>query len=845
MIQIFADDALVYDSRLEEYDLESLSITTGLNIGGTATITMPHGHPAYDFFVGYKTIITIYRDSKLRFRGRALYPTEDFYRSRTITCEGEMCMLRDGISRPYLYQDSPAAIFAAVIQSYNSQVETWKQFRVGKVTVTDANDYLRLESESAETVLDTINKLVERCGGYIVFSEAEDGARLINWYANAGVSNNQVIEFGENLLNFAVTGANTTLATGLVPYGAADEDTQKRLTIESVNGGKDFILAEDAKSIRGTIMATATWNDVTDPANLLRKAQAYLEELKVFVTSLELTALDLSYLDKDLDSFTVGDMIRVKSPPHGLDEDFQLTQLVEDLLHPEMSIVTLGKDLKSLTGAYVAGVTGVKNQAEADKILLKSEFIIGIEQVAADLERSLSSLIDQSETAILLQVSQTYARQDALTELEKDMTAKIAAMAGIITMEVSGGLGGTASIVLTVNGETQTQTLDLANIRQAFADDHSQVVISGGTVTFNSGTFVVNSENLQIDATGTISATNAILSGTMTTEGEIFTSVLASGWLRFYYGETLCGGIAAGHYGSSDNRGIALRLEKEAKYLGFSKDFDEDGTYELWYCINFGANPEGYTNQHIFFGSVRFTESVYFDNEVGVALSNVAKDVTAKAVYMSTFDNVIFGDLGFETHVRGSKLSLGLNEYETHLYGLGGITFHARADFGTYAADFGNMAGIRIATSGGNMYYVLRVDESDNCHVGNDYTKLRLRGSAVVLHSSGAAVSSDRRKKNSIEGLPEAYMTALDKMTPVRFKFNDGTSGRYHVGFIAQDVEQALTDAGLADTDFGGFVDLNGDGAELGLIYTEFIGLLHEKLRRLENRIKELEGAQV
>lgn len=839
MIQIFADDALVYDSRLEAYDLEALKITTGLNVGGTATITMPDGHPAYDLFVGYRTIVTIYRDSKLRFRGRALYPKEGFLRSRTVTCEGELCLLRDGISRPYVYQDDPAAIFAAVIQNYNSQVESWKHFTVGEITVVDPNDYIRLESEKAETVLATVNKLVERCGGYIVFSEGADGSRVINWYADAGVNNNQVVEFGENLLDFSRSGENTDLATGLVPYGAVDKKTGKRITIEKVNGGKDYILAEDAKSIRGTIMTTATWDDVTEPANLLRKATAYLAEIKVFVTTLELTALDLSYMDKNLDSFTVGDIIRVKSAPHGVDENFQLTQLQEDLLNPDLSTITLGKELKSLTGADVAGLTSIKNQADAASVLLKSEFVIGLDQVAATLEAQLSSMIDQSETAILLQVSQE------LTTLEQTMTSKIETMAGTITMETTGGLGGTASIVLTVNGETQTHSFDLSEVRKAFANDNSQVVVSGGTVTFNTGTLLINSTNFQLDSTGTLTATNAILSGTMTAESDIFRSVLASGWLRFYYDDVLCGGLAAGHYGTSANKGVAIRLEKDAKYLGFSKDYDEDGTYELWYCINFGANPGGYTNQHIFFGSARFTESIYFDNDIGVALSNVAKDVTAKVLYMSTFDNVILGDLGFETRIRGSKLYLGLNEYETHLYGLGGIEFHARAYMGPYSVDFDNNVGVRMAVKNGTQYYTLRVDDTNNCHVGNDYVTLRLRGSSVVLHSSGAAVTSDRRKKNSIEELPDAYLAALDNLEPKRFKFNDGNSGRYHVGFIAQDVEQALTAAGLTTADFGGFVDLAGDGAELGLIYTEFIGLLHQKLRRLEARIKELEGAKV
>ena len=100
MIQIFTDNVLAYDSRLERFDLLNLEITTGLNVGGTATITMPWDHPAYNSFVSYRTIVTIYRDGELRFRGRALFPDDTYPQQRTVTCEGELCLLKDGIIRP-------------------------------------------------------------------------------------------------------------------------------------------------------------------------------------------------------------------------------------------------------------------------------------------------------------------------------------------------------------------------------------------------------------------------------------------------------------------------------------------------------------------------------------------------------------------------------------------------------------------------------------------------------------------------------------------------------------------------------------------------------------------------
>ena len=50
MIKIYADGALIYDSRLREpgkdYTLLGLKTTIALNKGGTAVIVMPPDHPA-------------------------------------------------------------------------------------------------------------------------------------------------------------------------------------------------------------------------------------------------------------------------------------------------------------------------------------------------------------------------------------------------------------------------------------------------------------------------------------------------------------------------------------------------------------------------------------------------------------------------------------------------------------------------------------------------------------------------------------------------------------------------------------------------------------------------------
>lgn len=351
MIQVYADGRLVADTRFQEYSLMGLTTTAGLNKSGTAILTMPPGHPAYEAFISHRTIVKIYEDGSRVFRGRALYPEDDFDNNRTITCEGERGFFRDTVMRPYAYKDTPAAIFRAIIDIHNAQTDWDKRFTVGAVTVSDPNENIVLESETAEQTGDTLDKLVDRCGGYIVFTETAEGVPLVHWLENLSHISKQVIEFGSNLLDFSRSGVSPDLATRLVPYGAKDEATGKRITIERVNGGLDYVQDNDAVALHGIICKPVFWDDVTNPSSLLIHARQELAKRKLVVESLELTAFDLSAMDKSLDAFNVGDLIRVRSIPHGVDDDFQLTDKKKNHLNPSDGKIVMGKEVASLTGA--------------------------------------------------------------------------------------------------------------------------------------------------------------------------------------------------------------------------------------------------------------------------------------------------------------------------------------------------------------------------------------------------------------------------------------------------------------------------------------------------------------
>jgi hypothetical protein len=115
------------------------------------------------------------------------------------------------------------------------------------------------------------------------------------------------------------------------------------------------------------------------------------------------------------------------------------------------------------------------------------------------------------------------------------------------------------------------------------------------------------------------------------------------------------------------------------------------------------------------------------------------------------------------------------------------------------------------------------------------------------IYVNGTAVVSDRNKKEDIEPLNEKHIEFFKALKPVTYKFKDGNSGRNHTGFIAQDVEQAVEDAGLTDKDMAVVVKDQEDNyylryEEIIAVQTEVIQKLMAKVDTLETRLARLEG---
>lgn len=425
MYRVYCDGLPIYNDKLEGLKIFSPSLDLELNKTGSFSFTLYPDHPYYGSIQKLKSIITVYQEDYLLFRGRVLDDEIGFYNERKVTCEGELAFLLDSIKRPYDFTGSVAEYLALLLDSHNAQVDETKRFTLGNVTVTDPNDYIvRANIDHVDTWKEMNDKLLALLGGFLSIRHA-DGVAYLDYLADFALLSPQKIEFGKNLLDQKRIIKGADVATVVIPLGAKlkdaeGKDTDKRLTIESVNGGADFIEDASAISQYGTIVKTVIFDDVTIAENLKAKGQAYLSSLVKLPESIELTAADLATVSTAFSSFHLGTYVDVVSKPHGLNQKFLVRKLSINLLDPAANKLTLGGVFEGLA-ASLKGLTDTQG-----KIINEiSESVRKASEAIHNVEQNLESSIRQSEENIKATVAESYYLKDETDALVSSVSTTI------------------------------------------------------------------------------------------------------------------------------------------------------------------------------------------------------------------------------------------------------------------------------------------------------------------------------------------------------------------------------------------------------------------------------------
>lgn len=147
------------------------------------------------------------------------------------------------------------------------------------------------------------------------------------------------------------------------------------------------------------------------------------------------------------------------------------------------------------------------------------------------------------------------------------------------------------------------------------------------------------------------------------------------------------------------------------------------------------------------------------------------------------------------------------------------------------------------------------------CTLGSQTSAWASVWAGAIYRNGDGNLASDRRIKNTIDYNISKYDAIFDTLKPVSYKYNSGESGRTHLGFIAQDIQESIHKANLTSKECS-IVAIDGKGfdKETGQVIDEEntqyyirpeqlhalevrqIQLLKEQVKQQEARITELES---
>lgn len=334
-------------------------IVKAVNAVDSFTFTIYPDNAGYDKLKPLTTSVTVTDDStgKDIFIGRVLKCPDSMDEQglicKSVTCEGRLGWLYDSV-QPYVEYKMVgiSTVLSSFLSKHNAQVGADKRIELGQVTVTASNNYTY--TANWDKTMDVIaDKLIGKFGGEIQLRD-KDGKVYIDYLEHIGHGTDTTIELAVNLKTISREVDETAVITRLYPLGTKLTDSEKRLTIGSVNGGKDYIEDSALVAKYGVISGTQTWDDVTQASILKTKATAFLKSANKTKKQYKITAVDLSTIDMNFEQFELGCWYRVVNPLMEIDEDLRIIGITINLDNPEQSELTFGDKFETMTGFMTA-----------------------------------------------------------------------------------------------------------------------------------------------------------------------------------------------------------------------------------------------------------------------------------------------------------------------------------------------------------------------------------------------------------------------------------------------------------------------------------------------------------
>jgi len=458
MYRILCDSYVIYDPRLPELFVFEPELTQKKNEPGDLTFTIPKEHPHYGVLEKLKSRIKIYRDDTLIWVGRAIEDERDLYENRKVVVEGVLSFLLDSILRPFTIDGTATEIWEYLLTQHNAQVNENQRLTLGNCDLSGSVGVTTKDYLSAWQALK--NCLLDSFGGYLIVRFDESENPILDYLTDVPDTSTQRIEFGENLIDLALSRNASETYTACVPLGAAlrdidpESESDARLTIESVNDGQDFLIDSALAAEYGVILAPSgltTWDDITDATILMNKGRDWLSGMGAqFKQTIKLSAVDLHNADANVESFHFLDKVVVSCGTLCPEEMYILSELTIPLNNPASTGIVLGDSRPSLIGEEIRQNTSVKNRIET----IEADYTTHgeIKEIVQEQITQNTSIL-QSAQQIIMTALEDYVRTQDFVALQNTIQTSFSIMAGTIEANFTEA----ASRISTLNGETSQQ----------------------------------------------------------------------------------------------------------------------------------------------------------------------------------------------------------------------------------------------------------------------------------------------------------------------------------------------------------------------------------------------------
>lgn len=368
------DRVTLFGEGMKNADVLKCKARFALNEVDGADLTLPATNRPGRSLLQKNAVVELRNDSETVFIGEVAVVPRNELGDISFELDGALGFLSGVCKAPFTIKptdpNGPVENFlTAIFNQYNAEVSPERQLQLGAVTVTGGVSMDH--SDEFVNMLDLVREVREQLGGYLYVDYAS-GLPTVHYVATPTAKAARALELGENVLTVDdrldfTNYASRVYATGSY-YVTTTVDGKEKREQKPLNAG--YVVDADMEALYGrrdlayksdTDMGGDKDNNVPDKtqaeatAIILAEAQAILDERKVPIRSLEMTATELARMGVDYRTYKVGTVAPAYIGILNIKTELVVRSVQPNYIDQGNSIVSFGREAATISGASFGG----------------------------------------------------------------------------------------------------------------------------------------------------------------------------------------------------------------------------------------------------------------------------------------------------------------------------------------------------------------------------------------------------------------------------------------------------------------------------------------------------------